>query len=247
MFRDDVDRVDFGRQLGVGHERFQVEIHAYCLMSNHFHLLVHCPAGNLSEFMHIVSTTFARHCNDRLGRDGPIFRGRFHAVPVDSDAHVLTAVRYIHRNPLDITGVDSVEAFRWSSHRTYLGHRSPPTWMRTDRVLDSFGGDIAAFHMFVADQDTCPTGVAGDDITPMIDLVLDEVGFGDQLSTRAARRAVEVFLGERLDDHHRVALLPGLAARGSVSHRAALSRARRHAAIEPSIGAATRRILRFVV
>lgn len=108
IFFDDSDRVDFGRLLGVGHDRFGVEVHAYCLMTNHFHLLVHCPNGGLSDFMHDVTATFTRHVNDRLGRDGPLVRGRFRSFIVDSDAYVLCATRYIHRNPLDIADVHDI-------------------------------------------------------------------------------------------------------------------------------------------
>lgn len=97
IFFDDSDRVDFGRLLGVGHDRFGVEVHAYCLMTNHFHLLVHCPCGGLSGFMHDVTATFTRHVNDRLGRDGSLVRGRFRSFTVDSDAYVLCVTRYIHR------------------------------------------------------------------------------------------------------------------------------------------------------
>jgi len=143
IFFGDLDRIEFGVRLGDVHERFGVQIHAYCLMDNHYHLLIHCPDGGLSAAMQRLGSLYTRHVNDRLGRDGAIFRGRFHSRIVDSDAHLLAVVRYIHRNALDLPGVGAVDEYRWSSHRTYLGHRRRPPWLHLDVVLGLAGGGSA--------------------------------------------------------------------------------------------------------
>ena len=80
MFFADEDRIEFGRVLGEIHERFGVETLAYCLVPNHYHLLLRCPDGGLSAAMQHLGSTFTRRMNDRAGRDGPLFRGRFHAI-----------------------------------------------------------------------------------------------------------------------------------------------------------------------
>jgi hypothetical protein len=89
-----------------------------------------------------------------LGRDGAIFRGRFASRLVDSDEYLLMACRYIHRNALDLPGVSDVSEYRWSSHRTYLGLRATPPWMRTDEVLSHWNGSAAAFDEFVRSDAT---------------------------------------------------------------------------------------------
>ncbi len=149
-FLDDSDRIELGTRLGDMYERFGVETHAYCLMTTHYHLLLHCPNGGLSDAMQRLGSIYTRHLNDRVGRDGALFRGRFHSRLVVSDAHLVAAARYIHRNALDLPGVDRVERYRWSSHRAYLGHRAAPPWLRTDVVLGHFGNDTTAFA-FVLD------------------------------------------------------------------------------------------------
>lgn len=148
-FRDDSDRVEFGQRLADIYERFGVITHAYCLMTTHFHLLLECPHGALSEAMQRLGSMYTRHVNDRLGRDGALFRGRFASRLIDNDAYLLMACRYIHRNPLELPGVADVAHYRWSSHRTYLGLRRTPSWMRTDDVLGHWNGSATAFDEFV--------------------------------------------------------------------------------------------------
>ena len=92
-FHDDADRVEFGRLLAVGHDRFGVEVHAYCLMTNHFHLVLHCPDGGLSEYMQLLTSVHARHVNDRAGRDGPLYRGRFASRHIRDGRYLRNAVR----------------------------------------------------------------------------------------------------------------------------------------------------------
>jgi REP element-mobilizing transposase RayT len=149
VFFSDADRVEFGRLLGVIWERFEVRTLAYCLMDNHYHLVLHCPAGGLSDAMQLLGAVFTRHANDRIGRDGPLFRGRFHSIPVMSDAQLMASVRYVHRNALDVGGVTDVSSYRWSSHRTYLGHRQVPPFLDSAQVLEIFGGTSLEFDKFV--------------------------------------------------------------------------------------------------
>ena len=93
---------------------------AYCLMGNHVHLVLHAPDGALPEAMHHLTSVYSRHVNDRLARDGPLVRGRFHSIPVESDLQLLTVTRYVHRNPLDSdpTAVGSLHAGRQSTPAT---------------------------------------------------------------------------------------------------------------------------------
>lgn len=175
IFLGDADRVEFGRLLGEASLRTGVEIHGYCLMPNHFHLIVCCPDGGLSDFVRHATAVYTRHLNDRVGRDGPLFRGRFHSLAIDTDDYLLAAIRYVHRNPLALLGVGRVDRYRWSSHRTYLGVRPRPSWMRTDFVLDMFDGDPARFHAFVSDVPTTTLPPAVQALASAVELVVDEM------------------------------------------------------------------------
>lgn len=135
VFFDDSDRVEFGRRLAALHVDFGVETVAYCLMTNHYHLLLRPTAGRLSDAMQHLGSVYTRHTNARIGRDGPLFRGRFASVPVTSDAQLFRTVRYVHRNALDLPGVSKVERYRWSSLRAYLGLRRVPSFVNVDLVL----------------------------------------------------------------------------------------------------------------
>jgi REP element-mobilizing transposase RayT len=89
IFFADADRVEFGRLLGEIHTKWGVETLAYCLMDNHYHLILHTPDGGLSEAMQYLGVVYTRHTNDRVGRDGPICRGRFASMLVTTDSYLL--------------------------------------------------------------------------------------------------------------------------------------------------------------
>lgn len=148
VFFSDGDRIEFGERLAEIHERFDVTTLAYCLVENHYHLLVQTRSGRLSEAMQQLGLMFTRRVNDRAGRDGPLFRGRFRSIPVTTDAYLLCAARYVHRNALDVRGVDAVDRYRWSSYRAYLGMRPAPPFLDTSMVLQYFDGDVERFDRF---------------------------------------------------------------------------------------------------
>ena len=148
IFFDDGGRVDFGRCLAECNERYDFTVLAYCLMSNHYHLVVRAPSEELSRSMHRLGTRVARHTNDNAGRDGPLFRGRFRALPVETDEYFENVVRYVHRNPLDLPTAEPLAEYRWSSYRTYLGLRRPPRFLDTSLFLDRFDGDTTRIAEF---------------------------------------------------------------------------------------------------
>ena len=119
-------------------------IFAYCLMGNHFHLVVRMPMEGLSESMRRLEVSYAQYFNEKYGRAGTLFQGRFGSEPVDSDEQLLAAVRYVHLNP-DKAGLAPFDAYEWSSYGEYAG-----TEMMADTalVLGIIGGKdrIAQFH-----------------------------------------------------------------------------------------------------
>ncbi len=241
-FRCTEDRVEFGRLLALGHERFGVTTHSYCLMDNHFHLVLHCPDGHLSESMQQLGSVFTRHANERSGRDGPLFRGRFRSIRITDEHQLLNTVRYVHRNALDIPGVCAVDRYRWSSHRTYLGHRRAPTWMDTGPVLDMFGQDRQAFDDFVSNDRSALWPVGPDALPEIVELVVAErhadVGPG-------VRRTLLLLVLERLSDGDRCRVIRMLGFEDEVPLQRALRRAARRAAAEPWLADAVEHVTRL--
>ena len=122
--------------------RWGLRVHAAALMSNHFHLLVQDTEGLLSRGMRHILGVYTQRFNLRHDADGALFRGRFRSRLVQTEEYLGELVRYIHLNPVRAQMVETAGAYRWSSHRHYLGP-SPhvPSWLHTDEVLARFGGD----------------------------------------------------------------------------------------------------------
>ena len=142
IFFDDADRDFFLDRLVESSARTEVEVHAYCLMTNHFHLLVRTPIGNLAKMMHLLGGAYARYFHVRYGTDGGLCRGRYRSVLIDSEAHMLGVSRYVHRNPLSFWR-DGLETYPWSSYPAYLGLTPVPHWLFVDETLDVAGNSHA--------------------------------------------------------------------------------------------------------
>ncbi len=146
VFVSDDDRESFLELLGELGERFGVEIHAYSLAGNQYHLLVHTPNGGLGRGMRHLDGVYTQRFNRRQHGDGPLFRGRYKAIVVDPDAHLARVSRYIHSVPLTLgvgplaLGVgESLKSYRWSSCQAYTKAAEEPHWLHTGTVLSAFG------------------------------------------------------------------------------------------------------------
>jgi REP element-mobilizing transposase RayT len=138
IFRDDKDRRRFLETLGDAVERFGVLVHAYCLMPNHYHLVVETPRANLSQAMAWLQTTYTVGFNRRHRRSGHLFQGRYKSHLVEADAYAQELVRYLHLNPvrprsrqarISAERIRELNRYRWSSHREYAGWRRKPVWL----------------------------------------------------------------------------------------------------------------------
>ena len=138
VFLSPGDRHLFYELLADGVARFGYRVHAFCLMTNHLHLALQAGDSALSAGMQNLSFRYTRYLNARLGRVGHVFQGRFKAILVDQDRYGLELVRYLHLNPVRARMVRVAEAYRWSSHRAYVGEEAWP-WLTTDWVLGLFG------------------------------------------------------------------------------------------------------------
>jgi REP element-mobilizing transposase RayT len=139
VFRDDADRERFLNYLQSAVERYNAVIHLYCLMGNHYHLLLMTPDGNLSEIMRHVNGGYTTYFNRRYLRDGHLFQGRYKAILVDADSYAGELSRYIHLNPVRAGITKEPEEYHWSSYGAYIGMARAPRWLTTDWLLRYFG------------------------------------------------------------------------------------------------------------
>ena len=130
------------------HDRWGVEVFAYCLMVNHYHVCLCTPEGNLARVMRHLDGLYTQRFNRLHRRDGARFRGRYKAIVVDKDNYLAQVVRYIHLNPLEAGLVPEPESYVWSSHRLYLRGNELPKWLRIEEVMGEFSS-VARFHKFV--------------------------------------------------------------------------------------------------
>ena len=115
-----------------------LKVTAYCLMPNHYHLLLHTPDGNISRCMRHVNGVYTQRFNRTHKKDGQLFRGRYKAVVVDNDSYLLEVMRYIHKNPVRAGIVKAVDDFAWSSHKGYVSGAKKWDWLYRDLLLAMF-------------------------------------------------------------------------------------------------------------
>ena len=140
IFYDDHDRHLFLKTIGEMSERFEMDVFAYALMGNHYHLLLRTNHANLSKSMQWLGLAYTRRFNLLHSRSGHLFQGRFKSIIVQNDAYLLGLSCYIHRNPLRAGIVKRLADYSWSSYTSYAYGRKFPEWLKTDLVLSQFKG-----------------------------------------------------------------------------------------------------------
>ena len=137
---------------------WNLKVSAYCLMSNHYHLLVQTPDGNLSRCMRHLNGVYTQRYNRKHGLDGQLFRGRYKSVLVEEDHYLLELLRYIHRNPVAAGMVKGVADYEWCSHQGYLSGQRDWNWLHRDPLLKMFSSShkkaCVDYLAFVEQQDS---------------------------------------------------------------------------------------------
>jgi putative transposase len=139
VFRDDTDRELFLNILAQVRERFHWICHAYCLMNNHYHLVIETPDGNLSKGMRQLNGVYTQAFNKRHGRVGHLFQGRFKGILVQKESHFLEVCRYVVLNPLRARWVQRPHYWKWSSFAATAGLVAAHRCLTADDVLGQFG------------------------------------------------------------------------------------------------------------
>ncbi|MES1938200.1 REP-associated tyrosine transposase [Salinisphaera hydrothermalis] len=194
IYEDDEDRVAFLNVLASVARRFNWLVHAYCLMSNHYHLLIETPDGNLSQGMRQLNGVYTQYSNRCHRRVGHLFQGRYKAILVQKESYLLEVARYIVLNPVRAGMVRSAGDWPWSSYRATGGREAIPEWLTTDWVLSAFGTHKReaqlAYRRFVSE---------GRGLPAPWDAVANQVFLGDDAFVDDMRARIE-HANPRLDE-----------------------------------------------
>ena len=136
IYAFDFHRHMFLETIKEAQQMFNIVIHAYCLMGNHYHLLISTPDANLPEAMRHINGVYTQRYHRSENSDGPLFRGRYKAQLVEDGHSQLIVSRYIHLNPVRANMVRLPEEYKWSSYPIYLGQKRKPSWLTTNMIQE---------------------------------------------------------------------------------------------------------------
>ena len=152
-----IDKKDYDRFIDLlkdTSEQWNLRIAAYCLMPNHYHLLVQTPDANISRCMRHIDGVYTQRFNRHHECDGSLFRGRYKSILVDADSYLLQLVRYIHYNPLKAGLTNRIDRYLWSSHRGYLSKAQKWNWLYKDFVFSMLpknkGDRLKNYRQFIS-------------------------------------------------------------------------------------------------
>ena len=156
VFLDKPDYAMFVELLKEVVDMYKVRVAAYCLIPNHYHLLIQTPGGDLARCMRHLNGIYTQRFNRAHHFDGQLFRGRYKSILVDGDSYLLELVRYIHRNPLEAGLVRELNKYVWSSHKGYLSNAKKWNWLHKSFILSFFAKDrkegIKTYRKFVTKE-----------------------------------------------------------------------------------------------
>jgi len=188
---DDEDRLIWLEVFSQVCYRFNWRCHAWCLMDNHYHIVIETIEGNLSQGMRQLNGVFTQKTNRRHGRVGHVFQGRFKAILVQKDAYLLELSRYVVLNPIRAGMVTDLLDWEWSSYLAMMGGVSRSDWLETDWILNHFGGSkesaVINYENFIRE---------GIGLSPIWNALKRQVFLGDKAFVEKAITRIEGAVGE---------------------------------------------------
>jgi len=156
IFEDKNDYSAFLELLQDAIDIFHIKVAAFCLIQNHYHILIQTPEGNISRSMRHINGIYTQRFNRIHGYDGHLFRGRYKSILIDADSYLLQVMRYIHRNPIN-AGLSENLNYTWSSHKAYLSDLKKWRWVSREKILTMLSGTKAlqktVYRDFVNESD----------------------------------------------------------------------------------------------
>ncbi|MBI5872970.1 MAG: transposase [Candidatus Omnitrophica bacterium] len=147
IFLNDRDYQKFLEYISLAKAKFHFHVYAYCLLTNHYHLLLETTQANISKVMHYINGSYTTYYNTKRKRSGHVFQGRFKSLVVDKDSYFLELSRYIHLNPVKAKIAEIPEAYLWSSYLGYMGKKDP--LLVLDRIKQCLDMDMNQYRQFV--------------------------------------------------------------------------------------------------
>jgi putative transposase len=153
LYHDEPDYVAFERTFAKVCDRYEWECHAYCVMPNHYHLIVETPEANLAAGMHVLNLSYARWFNWRHGCTGHVFQGPYRDALITEEPHLLECYRYVALNPVRARLCADPADWPWASYRATAGVEPAPPFLQVERVRGFFSWSksdgTAEFEQFV--------------------------------------------------------------------------------------------------
>ena len=190
IFLDDADRYRFLTLLGEEILQQHWRCYAFCLMGNHYHLLLETPEPNLSRGMRRLNGRYTQYFNRRHHRVGHVLQGRFKSILVERESYLLELCRYVVLNPVRAGLVATPHEWMWSSYGATIGARPTPSWLAIDPVLSLFDGNrkraVSLYRQFVVD------GIGGASPWPQLtgQIFLGSPAFRERAATMVHRKGL---------------------------------------------------------
>lgn len=169
IFLSNQDREKFYEYIKEIHSRYAVKIHTYCLMNNHYHLILETKEANLTKTMHSLNTSYPVYFNTKREKTGHLFQGRYKAILVEADGYLHHLSRYIHLNPVRINLVKDPMDYPHSSYKYFVSDVAPPDWLETSFILAMFDKNIktakSIYNRFVVESIGKEQPIIKDNIT----------------------------------------------------------------------------------
>jgi len=208
IYWDAADRLKFLESVQKAISKYHIQVYAYCLMGNHYHLLLQTMDGNLSRVMQYINGGYVTYFNTKRKRVGHLFASRYKGIVVDKDSYLKELTRYIHLNPVRAKMVEKPEDYRWSSYNAYLG-RTKTVWLNADWVLGVFSSietvALQRYKSFVEE------GIDRDVEDPfkavVASTVLGKESFVEQMKEQLKRKDKEQ---KRTEEIKKLSLFPSL-------------------------------------